>query len=205
MGEPLAEVIVDMDEEALELVGGLGAGLDRGASRDEECANLADCTSSVLRDHGGVLGEDRAGSYLSVDEIGLAFTTSTGTVRPVDLDHLDAVGEQEPSEPVAVGAGALDTGALDRAERACPSQQLDVVAVVCAERVAAEASAEAVEDDDCVNVLVGVDPECWHPVLLADGSEQLGQDTQGAGQRPYRVTALRRAWWRDGRQFNAMA
>lgn len=42
MGQPLAEVVVDVDEQALELVGGLCAGFDGRSARHEQRPDLFD-------------------------------------------------------------------------------------------------------------------------------------------------------------------
>ena len=47
-------------------------------------------------------------------------------VRAVDLDDLDVGGSQRPSQPDALGAGALDADPGDGAEGLQPPQELEV-------------------------------------------------------------------------------
>lgn len=58
-----------------------------------------------------------------VERIGLAFAVAGVTVRPVDLDHLEVGGGEEPGEASPVGAGAFHPHPLECPEAAQPPVQ----------------------------------------------------------------------------------
>ncbi len=79
-------------------------------------------------------------------------------VRPTNLDHGDAGTAQETGQPSPVGAGALDTDPIKRAEAAQPGVQLSEPSRRRRERLDAECPAVRIERGGDVNVQMGVNP-----------------------------------------------
>ncbi len=67
------------------------------------------------------------------------------TVAAGDLDDIEVVALQEPAQPGAVGAGALDTDPVDRSEALEPPQDLVVAGWVGGELSHPELGAALIE------------------------------------------------------------
>jgi hypothetical protein len=97
--------------DAVELVGGSGAGLECACSSDAELAQRLDGTVAGLGGGGGVTGKHCSCSRLGIDRVGLAAASPVVTVRLVDLYHVQprarrcrdspAPHEPVPSTPIA--------------------------------------------------------------------------------------------------------
>jgi hypothetical protein len=105
--QPAAELVVAVHQQRADLVGGLGAGLDRAAAGHHQRAQFPDGAVAVLGDGTGIPGQHRAGCCLGVDRVALALAASPGPVRAIHLDHIDALVGEVLGEPVAVAGGAL--------------------------------------------------------------------------------------------------
>jgi hypothetical protein len=92
-----------------------------------------------------------------IGDIGLAGAATGLAVRPVDLDHLDPTGAQEPGQARPVGAGAFDTDEGDWAERAQPAEQLVVAGGGRLEALHAQQPADVIDRGGHVDIEVGVD------------------------------------------------
>jgi hypothetical protein len=82
----------------MELIRGLGTGLERRAARDAEQADHLDLPIRCFRLADSRAGEDGAGRSLGIGRIGFpaaAPALAIATVRPFDLDH----GEAASAEP----------------------------------------------------------------------------------------------------------
>src|SRR6266545_2936246 len=123
-------VVVEFEDEAAQLLLGLGAGLDGAAACHQQGAQLPGRAAAVLGGGGGVTGQHRTGGGLGVDGVGLATPASRDTVGPV-----------------AEAARALPPGLDDLAEVAGPRPQPGVVGVVGAEGRHPQAAADLVEGD----------------------------------------------------------
>jgi hypothetical protein len=62
-----AELVVAIDKQRAELVGGLGTGLDGAAASHHQGAQLPDRAVAVLGDGTGVAGQHGAGGGLGID------------------------------------------------------------------------------------------------------------------------------------------
>jgi hypothetical protein len=157
--QPAAELVVAVDQQRAELVGGLGAGLDGAAAGHHQGAQLPCGAVAVLGDGAGVAGQHGPGGGLGVDRVGLALAAPAGAVGAVDLDHADALGHQVLGQPVAVAAGALHPGGGDLAVVAGPGDQVAVGGVGGAKGRGGLVAAEPIQQDRDVDVLVGINPE----------------------------------------------
>ena len=122
--EAFPQVIGCAEAEMAELVEILGAAVASRAVGDEQHPDRLDVAVSGLR-HAVRSAAERGSSGLDrVDRIGIAVGPSSLPVRSTDLDHGDAGTAQEAGQPSPVGAGALDTDPIKRAEAAQPGVQL---------------------------------------------------------------------------------
>jgi hypothetical protein len=143
----------------VELVGGLGAGLDRRAAGHAQRPDHLDLAVTGLGHARGGACEHGPGGGLGVDRVGLAAASAGRPVGAVDLEHDLAVGMQEAQQPRGVGAGAFDAEALDLAQPACPGEQLPVAAGGGGHRGGGEQAAELVDRGGDVQLAVAVDPD----------------------------------------------
>jgi len=155
----LAELGWGGDQQPLEGVDGLGAGLDRGLAGGAERAQHLHHPVLGLGDPGGFAGLDRAGGGIGVDRIALAAPPPSLPVGPVDLHDPLAVAGQEAGQPGAVAAGALHAPGGDLAQGVGPGQQLRVAGAAGRHLGRAKPAAELVTGGGDVGVLVGVDPD----------------------------------------------
>src|SRR5699024_1562655 len=121
--------------------------------------------------------EDLARSVLGIEGIALAVQPSLAvTGWTADFDHGLGVAAQEPGEPESVAAGALHTEGVDGPECPSPVEEFGVATGVRRDVELTEPTAEAVDGDGDMLVLVGVDPDddigpverdaahgCWSP------------------------------------------
>ena len=145
------------DDEATDLVGCLGAGLDRAAAGHAEHTDRLDAAIARFGFGGGVAAQRCACCGLGVDGVGLAAPPCLA-VGAVDLDDLDAGGGETAGEASPVGSGSFHPYTHQRAERAHPVQQLLIAAGVGIEAGAAQQPPHGVDDRGDVGVFVGVDP-----------------------------------------------
>ena len=183
------EVLGGGDGEPVDLVGGDGAGLDRGAPRHRQHPDRLDAAVRGLGHDSRVAVEGGPRRGFSVDGVGFAAPSAHLTVRAVHVDDVDAGGCEVPGEARAVGAGSLHADALDAAVAAEPLQQRRVAGGVRVERGAAQDPPGAVESGGNVGVLVGVDPaEDRGVVLCHDGDASLWSSHCWGRHRPRRRT-----------------
>ena len=204
--EVVFEVLGGADGESVDLVGGLGAGLDRGAPRHRDHPDrLHGPVGALGHAHRGTV-ERGPGRGLGVDGVGLAPPAAHLAVGSVDLDYGDACGAEMAGEPGAVGAGALHPDAGQRPERAHPAQHLLIAACVGVEAGGAQQPRRGVYDRGDMGVFVGVDPaedlgpvrchngdaSCWSSDVWGTTGRDGGQNTHGVGfQSSYKVTSAR--------------
>ena len=176
-------------DDSVDLVGGDGAGLDRGAARHTQGPDRLDASVGALGHHCGTAVERGPRRCLRVDGVGLAAAAAHLAVRAVHIDDVDAGSREVPGEARAVGAGSLHADALDAAVAAEPSQQRRVAGGVRVERGAAQDPSGAVEDGGDMGVLVGVDPAEYGGVVLChDGDASLWSSHCRGRHRPRRRT-----------------
>ncbi len=111
-------------------------------------------------------------------------------VRSTDLDHGDAGTAQEAGQAGTVGAGALDTDPIKRAEAAQPGVQLAEPGGRRWERPDAKQPAIAVHGGGDMSVEVGVHPTSdltclydghGHPFFCSSGLTLIGHENPGDG------------------------
>lgn len=90
-------------------------------------------------------------------------------VRAVHLDYRHARGGQGHAQAGPVGAGALDTDGLHRAETPQPRQQCLIPGLVGPELFGTQHPAGAVQDRRGVRVLVGIHTAGDPNILLCHG------------------------------------
>ena len=137
--------------ERLDL-GGAGAALGHDERPDRlhvAVAGLA-CTLGSPR-------QRRPSRFHGISWIRLAGAAARLAVGPVDLDHLDACGAQEPRQARAIRTSAFDPHAGDRAERAQPAQELVVAHGRRLEVLDGEQPADVIEGGGDVDIQVGID------------------------------------------------
>jgi hypothetical protein len=125
-------------------------------SRAARSTRIDSTAGGRLRAGGGFTGQDLAGGGLGVDHVVLALAGPSVGVRGVDLDHVDALGEQVAGQPGSVGPRRLDADLPQSAELVQPVGQPPVSSRCGRERAVREPSAVLVEHDHMVGVLVGV-------------------------------------------------
>ena len=128
------EVLGCGDDQAVDLVGGLGAGLDRGALLRHAEHHVSACTGPYA-DCGTTaawpLSAARAAASASTASV-LPQRRHVGRFVTARLDHVDVGGCEMAGEAGAVRAGALNADVRDTAVRAEPVQQICVaVGVGC--------------------------------------------------------------------------
>src|SRR5665213_452068 len=113
-----------------------------------------------------VLGLARTGSSTTyggpcrlhcIESVGLALAATGLPVLAVDFDYLHAFASEEPGEPGAIRAGALDADLGHLAEALEPVEQCLVAGSVGVERLGADEASEWIECCGNVGVEVGVD------------------------------------------------
>ena len=177
------------DGEPVDLVGGDGAGLNRGAPRHRQHPDRLDAAVCGLGHHRSTAVEGGPRRGFGVDGVGLAAASAHLAVRAVHVDDVDAGSREVPGEARAVGAGSLHADALDAAVAAEPSQQRRVAGGVRFERDAAQDPPGAVKSGGNVGVLVCVDPaEDCGVVLCHDGDASLWSSHCWGRHRPRRRT-----------------
>ena len=193
-----AEVVFERlgggDEEAVDLVVCLCAGLDRGAARDGEHADRLDGAVVGFGHGGGVAGEGAARRGCGVDGVGFADAAAGLAVGAVHLHHTDA-GRGEVARQagaVAAGAGYADTA------HGTPGGQLAVAGGVRRERRCRQQRPGGINSGGDMDITVRVDPADDLGVLLGHNGAALlraqtmdmgttgrdgGQDTHGVQHR----------------------
>src|SRR5829696_3553736 len=142
-----ADGVVAADQQSPELVGGLGAGLDRAAAGDDQTAQLTDDAVAVLGDGVGLASQHGPGGMLGIQGIVLADPAPPGPVGPIDLPDRDAVGQQVAGQAVAKAAGAFHSGGDRLAVLAGPGQQPGVAGVAGREAGRGQMTAEGIQRD----------------------------------------------------------
>ena len=156
--QPVSEVLRGGHRDSVDLVGGDGAGLDRGAPRQRQRPDRLDATVRGLGHSSGVAAERGAGCGLGVDGVGLAAAASRLAVRAVHLHHLDAGRGEVPGQARTVGSGALDSDTAHSAPRLQPAGELVIAAGIGRELRRAQQPPGRVDRGGDMNVFVGVDP-----------------------------------------------
>ena len=110
----------------------------------------------VLGGRTGAAGQDRAGGLIGVDRVGLAAHPTHRSFGADDLTNLDPGLPSGPSEPRAVGAGALDPDDRHNAEVGQEAQGRAVAIWGGGELLVVEISTERVDRGDVDRVGVGV-------------------------------------------------
>ena len=141
-----------------ELVETLDACVASGAVGDQQHADRFDVAVGGLGHRPGAATERRPSCLDRVDGVGLAVAAPGLTARAVNLDHRHADTAQEAGQAGPVGAGALDTDSLQRAEPDQPGVQVGEPGGRRRERLDAEHTAVAVERGGDMDIEVGVDP-----------------------------------------------
>jgi hypothetical protein len=152
----------------MQLIGCLGAGLDRRALGHAQHADRFHTAVGGLGGTKGFTGLDCPGGSDRVDGVGLAMATPGAPVGPVDLDHDEALLAQPAGQPCTPTAGALDPDAVNDPELRCPLDEFVESAGGGRDSDCAEMAAELVERCGDVGVGVGIDSErderlgFWH-------------------------------------------
>jgi len=160
--------------------------------------SIPDLPGAGLGQDGRLASLHRASGGLGVEGVGLATPPTSGTVGPVDRhDHL-TVAAQEPRQPHAVGAGALNTPGVKLAEPTGPGEQATVAAGGGGHADGVQAAAELIFGVGDVDIAMGIDPHghargagvCHrgHGHLLRPGAQADGT------RRPSGRTVLRWVW-----------
>ena len=97
-------------------------------------------------------GPERVGRLDGVDAVGLAVGAAGLTIRATDLDHRHPGRAQEAGQAGPIGAGALNTDPIERAERSQPGVQLGEPGRRRRERLDTEHPAVGVNRGGNVNV-----------------------------------------------------
>jgi hypothetical protein len=103
------------------------------------------------------VSEDVTRRQLSVDRVGLPAPPAGMRVGLVDLDYHDALANEISGQPGGVGAGRLDSDALDLAERPEPGKEFAVAAGGDRKRLGLEQGSALIEHRGVVSVGVCVD------------------------------------------------
>jgi hypothetical protein len=156
-GEGGAQLIGGRDEEGAKLVYDLTACLDGGAPSSCENADHLGVAVRGLGENGTAAGEDRAGGELRVDGIGLTAAAKVAALGPFDLEDVHALRSEEAGEAGAVGAGALNAGDENLAERGGPEEELAVARRRGRKGFGAEEDTQWIDKSSGVGVEVGID------------------------------------------------
>ena len=193
--EVVFERLGDRDEEAVDLVVCLCAGLDRGAARDGEHADRLDGAVVGFGHGGGVAGEGAARRGCGVDGVGFADAAAGLAVGAVHLHHLDAGRGEVARQAGAVAAGAFDADTAHGTPRGQPGGQLAVAGGVRRERRCRQQRPGGINSGGDMDITVRVDPADDLGVLLGhNGAALLGQPTDTGHHRPRRRTGHSRCW-----------
>ena len=84
--------------------------------------------------------EDRPGSFLGVDGVGLAAVAPSSPVGSLHLEDHYALGHERSDESDTIRSGALDAGTLDEAEGPHPAEQGPITTNRCLELLCSERS-----------------------------------------------------------------
>jgi hypothetical protein len=156
----VAQLVADRvgcgDDQRMQLVERLGAGLVRGPMHDLQGAQRFHRSVVRLGLHLGLAADHGSGRGDRIDGVGLAVRSADLPVGAVDLDHANALVGQMPGQAGSVGAGALDPDDREVAERRQEPQQPPIAGRGRGERAAAEQAAELVAGRCDVDVRVSV-------------------------------------------------
>ena len=83
--QPGAHLVAGIEQERLDLVGGLGTGLDRAAAGEHQQPQLAGEPAAVLANRGCLTGQHGTGGVLGIDRVALATAAAPGQERPGQL------------------------------------------------------------------------------------------------------------------------
>jgi hypothetical protein len=162
---------------------------NRGVAGDLDQPDALHVAVAALGRNGDLAREHRTGGVLGVERVVFAVESAVGPVGTGDLDHTVTVAAQEPGQPDAVGAGALDPERHDTALCLGPGQQLLVALGRDIDAEVVQTAAKPVDSDRDVAVFVGVH---------ADDDIGAGQWDAGHGCCPL-VGGQRRSPWPGGR------
>jgi hypothetical protein len=152
-------------DAAAHLIERPGSGLASRQAGDPQNPHGLDVSVSGLRLAEGVAGLGSTGSSDGVLRIGLASPPAPLAVRAVDLQDVDTLALQLPSEAGAIVACALDADQLDVAEGSKPSKQTAVAGRRGLVRLHAEQRPAMIQSGADMDVEVGVDTPGdtgWH-------------------------------------------
>lgn len=134
------------------------ARLAAGALGDQQGPHGFHVAVRRLGDTAGSTRQHRPGSLHRVDGVGLAEYATKLTVGAVDLDHLEPLTAQVPSQAGAIGTGAFHSDTSDRPEAGQPPVQRAEALRCRRERLDAQHAAVGVERRRDMGVEVRVDP-----------------------------------------------
>ena len=155
-----SQVIGGGEGEVADLVEERDAGVaGRAAAGHQQGSHRFDRAIRSLGDRLGTAGEDGPGGFDGVERVGLAAAAPGLAVGAVDLfEDLDPGGLQEPAQPDAVGAGALNPDPCELSEAGQPSVQVLVARWRGGERLDAQHAAVRVQRSGDMGVEVRVNP-----------------------------------------------
>ena len=162
------EVLGGGDDEAVDLVGGLGACLDRRSAGHRQHPDRLDGPVACFGLGVGVAVQRGACCGGGVDSVGLAPTAAGLAVGAVDLQHPCPASGETARQARPVGAGPLDADGLDGPVGLHPGEQMVIALRVGGERGRSQRPSQAVHDGGHMGVLVRVDPAddggliLWH-------------------------------------------
>ena len=166
--QPVFEVLGGGDDEAVDLVGGLGACLDRRSAGHRQHPDRLDGPVACFGLGVGVAVQRGACCGGGVDSVGLAPTAAGLAVGAVDLQHPCPASGETARQARPVGAGPLDADGLDGPVGLHPGEQMIIALRVGGERGRSQRPSQAVHDGGHMGVLVRVDPAddggliLWH-------------------------------------------
>jgi hypothetical protein len=129
--------------------------------------SISTTPSLAFRDRGRVSAEHGSGGVLRVDGVVLAAQPPVAAIGAQHLDDADVPTADRGGQTSTVGTGAFDGEGQLAAQADRPVDELGVAGPVRGEALAVDDSAELVEGDGHVDVLVGVDADD-HPVSSLD-------------------------------------
>ena len=135
----------------------LDPGLAGRALGDDENPDGLDGSIFGFGNARGPATEGRSSGLDRIERIRFATASALGSIRPVDLDHLDVGSTQEAGQAGPIGAGALHPDLGHLAEALEPGQQRLVATRVRLKALGAEECSKGVEGGSYMDVEVGVD------------------------------------------------
>ena len=146
------------DDQVVDLVDRLGAGLDRRSAGDAQRPDCFHWPVAGFGSGGGVAAEGVPCRGFGVGHIGLAAAPARLAVGAVHLHHGDARRGEVAGQAGAVAAGDLDADPREPAPGRQPGEQFAIADPRCGERRRAEQPPRRIDCGGDVVVAVGVYP-----------------------------------------------